>query len=113
MSKTKFLYPLLLLLFVFLACGGKRLSFEELVVQDVTTKMGNGICDSIPVGAKIVDVKIGAIHPIENLGLIDVDVSFNYTINNKKNDYSTALLYSDNGGEKKLEAIGGCRFVGK
>jgi hypothetical protein len=111
MKKAIILTGIILTLFIVYSCGKK--TFNEQIKEDVISKMGTGICDSIPSNSIISDVIIGEIVPIGNTGLTDVSIEFDYTVNNIKKHKKDALLYSKSGDVYTLEKIGGCEYSRK
>lgn len=91
-----------------LSSCGKKLSFEEQIVQDVSSKMGTGICEGIPAGATISNVEVGEIVPIGETGLIDVTIDFDYSQGGSTEHHHGAVLYSKQGSRYSLQALGGC-----
>ncbi|MFK7908914.1 MAG: hypothetical protein AB8B69_27545 [Chitinophagales bacterium] len=85
-------------------------SFDDQIINDVEHNMGTGICENIPEGSLISNVKVGEITPIGDSGLIDVSVEFDYFIKTEKNHHKGALLYSLIDNNRKLESIGGCDY---
>lgn len=88
-------------------------SFDDQIINDVEHNMGTGICESIPEGSLISNVKVGEITPIGDSGLIDVSVEFDYFVKTEKNHHKGALLYSLIDNNRKLESIGGCDYGGE
>lgn len=109
MKRTLKLLTLGLIASLSYSCGETK-TFEQQITDDVVSKMGTGICDSIPNGANITNVKIGEIVPIGETGLIDVSLEFDYEINQKTTHKKEAVLYSKAGNSYRLEALGGCDY---
>lgn len=94
---------------LWIACSGAG-GFEGQIIKDVTSKMGTGICDSIPAGSVIKNVQVGEIVPIGETGLIDVTIEFDFENSGQTRHYEGALLYSKAGSRYFLEALGGCDY---
>lgn len=91
-----------------LYCSGQ--SFEDQIKNDVSTKMPSGICDSIPEGSAISNIKVGEIVDIGLQGMTDVSIEFDYESDGVKKHHSSAMLYIKNGSSYKLAALGGCEY---
>ncbi len=111
MQKKRFFY-IVPLLFLLVSCGKKE-TFKDVIVKDVVSNMGKGICDSVLAGAKIDNVIVKHIIPVETEQLIDVTVSFDYEINGIRKNASTVLLYSTKDGKRELDEIGICKYSNK
>lgn len=90
------------------ACGG--MSFNEQIVDDISTKMGTGICDSIPKGSKISNIQVGEIVDIGMDGMTDVTIEFDYEAYGEVKHKTGAMLYLKRGSSYKLAVIGGCEY---
>lgn len=114
MKMKKGLKASLMIIAIGTFCGcGKKMTFEEQIANDVSTKMGTGICESIPKGSTISNVKVGEIAPIGDTGLIDVSLAFDYENGGEKKHHESAVLYSKQGSRYDLEALGGCDYKRK
>ena len=69
-------------------------TFNDQIEDDIKTQMTSGICDSIPFGATISNLKIGQITEIEGMNMTDVSVEFDYSIYGVKKHHASALLLS-------------------
>lgn len=90
-------------------CGG-IMTFEDQIKRDVKSKMATGICDDIPENAKISNVIVVETTSINGTALIDVTITFDYTVNGTTINKEGALLYTRNVKGNILEAIGGCEY---
>lgn len=110
----KSLFPILVVVIAasFKGCGSD-VSFPDQIKNDVVSKMGTGICDSIPAGSVIKNVVVGEITPIERTPLIDVAIEYDFECNNETTHKSGAVLYSKQGSTYYLEALGGCEYSRK
>ncbi len=109
MNRILKLSTIVFFLIVAVACG-KKMTFEEQITNDVVSKMGTGICDSIPAGSTIKNVKIGEITPIGETGLVDVSLEFDFEKDQTTTHKKGAVLYSKQGSTYYLEALGGCEY---
>lgn len=85
-------------------------SFEDQIRNDITSKMATGICDSIPKGAVISNIKIGEIVDIGIDGMTDVSIEFDYEANGTTKHHTSAMLYLKQGNTYKLGVLGGCEY---
>lgn len=106
--KRLFTLTLAALAILLYSCGGQ--TFEEQIKSDITGKMATGICDSIPQGAIISNIKVGEIVDIGMQGMTDVSIEFDYEKNGVTKHHSSAMLYLKKGSRYKLAALGGCEF---
>lgn len=107
----KFSHLVITLLFVAaLSACHPQSAFEKQIIEDARTKIGTGICDSIPAGTFIVNVEVGDIVSIGTTGLIDVAIEYDTEKDGVKGHRSGGLLYSKEGEHYFLEAISGCQF---
>ncbi len=83
------------------------MTFEEQIINDLSTKLPTGTCDGYPKGTKISNIKVGEIVDIGMDGMTDVSYTLTYEINGVKKDTSSAMLYIKRG-SKYVLAVMGC-----
>ena len=93
--------------FIFIFGCSPRMTFEEQIIHDLSTKLPSGTCDGYPKGTKILDIKVGKIVDIGLNGMTDVSYSLTYEMNGVKKDTSSAMLYLKRG-SKYVLAVMGC-----
>lgn len=108
---TIFTKTSILLLFIasIYACGSGN-TFKDQIIEDVSSKMGTGICDSIPMASNITNVVVGEIVDIGGTGMTDVTIEFDYENNGDRKHHKGAILYIKEGSRYKLAALGGCEY---
>ena len=82
------------------------MTFEEQIVNDLSTKLPSGTCNGYPKGTVISNIKVGEIVDIGLDGMTDVSYSLTYEINGVKKDTSSAMLYLKRGSKYKLAVMG-------
>ena len=82
------------------------MTFEEQIINDLSTKLPSGTCDGYPKGTIISNIKVGDIVDIGLDGMIDVSYSLSYEIEGIKKDTSSAMLYLKRGSRYKLAVMG-------
>jgi hypothetical protein len=97
-----------LLLSGLLLFGCSTPSFEDQIKNDIMSKMATGICDSIPKGAVISNIKVGEIVDIGLDGMTDVSIEFDFEKDGITKHHSSAMLYLKKGNTYKLGALGAC-----
>lgn len=95
---------------LFLISCGPKISFEDQIKDDLSTKLPTGICDSIPLGATISNIVVGEIVDIGLQGMTDVSYELDYESNGSKKHHTSALLYIRSGSTYKLASMGGCEY---
>jgi len=105
--KMKNLHYYIILFGAILAGCSAGMTFEEQIINDLSTKLPSGTCDGYPKGTIISDIKVGKIVDIGLDGMTDVSYSLTYEIDGVKKDTSSAMLYLKHGSSYKL-AIMGC-----
>ena len=106
LCKTLTCLGLFLIALLFQGCSSP--SFEDQIKNDITSKMGTGICDSIPGGSVISNIKVGEIVDIGMDGMTDVSIEFDYEKDGITKHHTGAMLYLKKGSSYKLGALGGC-----
>jgi len=103
---------LILLLCVFssilISCNSQ--TFQDQIKNDLTTKLPSGICDSIPKGSTISNLKIGEIVDIGMDGMTDVSYELDFEFNGIKKHRKSAMLYIKKGNTYKLASLGDCKY---
>ena len=61
----------IILLFHLIGCSS-GMTFEEQIINDLSTKLPSGTCDGYPKGTKISNIKIGEIVDIGMDGIVDL-----------------------------------------
>jgi len=102
----KNLLLLSMLLSVFLIGCSPGMTFEEQIINDLSTKLPSGTCDGYPKGTIISNIKVGDIVDIGIEGMTDVSYSLTYEINGVKKDTSSAMLYLKRGSKYNLAVMG-------
>ena len=92
--------------FYLMGCSS-GMTFEEQIINDLSTKLPSGTCDGYPKGTKISNIKVGEIVDIGMDGMTDVSYTLTYEINGVKKDTSSAMLYLKQG-SKYVLAVMGC-----
>ncbi|MBK8393498.1 MAG: hypothetical protein IPL23_31400 [Saprospiraceae bacterium] len=82
------------------------MTFEEQIINDLTTKLPSGTCDNYPKGTIISNIKVGKIVDIGLDGMTDVSYTLTYEINGIKKDTTSAMLYLKRGSRYKLAVMG-------
>lgn len=100
-----YLFILLALSLYCLACSS-GMTFEEQIINDLSTKLPSGTCDNYPKGTIITNVRVGEIVDIGLDGMTDVSYSLTYEFNGVKKDTSSAMLYLKRGSKYKLAVMG-------
>lgn len=98
-----------LFIFIFFACGS-RVSFEDQIKNDLSTKLPAGICDGIAKGAVISNILVGEIVDIGLQGMTDVTYELDYEVSGVTIHHKAALLYIKSGSSYTLASMGGCEF---
>lgn len=88
----------------------KSQSFEEQIANDLTSKLPSGICDSIPKGSTIINIKIGEIVDIGLDGMTDVSYELDFEFGGVKKHRKSAMLYIKQGKVYKLASLGDCKY---
>lgn len=101
----KLLLATILLSGFFVGCSG-GMTFEEQIINDLSTKLPSGKCDGYPKGTIISNIKINEIVDIGLDGMTDVSYSLTYEIDGVKKDTSSAMLYLKRGSKYKLAVMG-------
>lgn len=83
------------------------MTFEEQIINDLSTKLPSGTCDGYPKGTIISNIEVDKIVDIGLNGMTDVSYSLTYEINGVKKDTSSAMLYLKRG-SKYILAVMGC-----
>lgn len=96
---------LIISLFYFTGCS-PSITFEEQIINDLSTKLPSGTCDGYPKGTKISNVKVGEIVDIGIDGMTDVSYTLTYEINGVKKDTTSAMLYLKRGSSYVLAVMG-------
>ncbi len=91
--------------FYFISCSS-GMTFEEQIINDLSTKLPSGTCDGYPKGTIISNIKVGKIVDIGLDGMTDVSYELSYEINGVKKDTSSAMLYLKRGSKYKLAVMG-------
>lgn len=91
---------------VIIGCA-RGMTFEEQIINDLSTKLPSGTCDGYPKGTKISNIKVGEIVDIGVDGMTDVSYSLTYEIDGVKKDTTSAMLYLKRG-SKYVLAVMGC-----
>lgn len=97
---------LLVATFYLVGCSS-GMTFEEQIINDLSTKLPSGTCDGYPKGTIISNIKVGEIVDIGLDGMTDVSYELTYEINGVKKDTSSAMLYLKRG-SKYILAVMGC-----
>jgi len=92
-------------LFALLSCG-ESISFEEQIINDITTNIAAGKCKEYPTGTIVSNIKIGEIVDIGMEGMTDVSYEFDYEINEQKKHKESAMLYIKKGSRYSLASMG-------
>lgn len=92
-------------IFCLVACNS-GMTFEEQIINDLSTKLPSGNCEGYPKGTKISNIKIGKITDIGLDGMIDVSYELDYEIDGVKNHKTAAMLYLKRGSKYKLAVMG-------
>lgn len=82
------------------------MTFEEQIIEDLSTKLPSGTCDGYPKGNIISKIKVGEIVDIGIDGMIDVSYELDYEINGVKEHKSSAMLYLKSGSKYRLAVMG-------
>lgn len=82
------------------------MTFEEQIIEDLSTKLPSGTCDGYPKGTIISNIKVGEIVDIGIDGMIDVSYELDYEINGVKEHKSSAMLYLKSGLKYRLAVMG-------
>lgn len=93
------------------ACANE--SIDETVINDVIANMGKGICDSIPSGSVISNVKVGdkkTLSESATADVVEIGVEFDFNVNGVMKHRITSLIYVKKGSAYKLAAMGDCRY---
>ena len=88
------------------ACGG--MTFEEQIINDLSTKLPSGDCDDYPKGTVISNIKVGEIVDIGLDGMTDVSYELDYEIDGVTKHKNGAMLYLKRGSKYQL-AVMGCK----
>ncbi len=83
---------LLFTLFSLISCSS-GMTFEEQIINDLSTKLPSGTCDGYPKGTIISNIQISEIVDIGLDGMTDVSYKLTYEIDGVKKDTSSAMLY--------------------
>lgn len=100
-----YLFILLASTFYFTSCS-PGMTFEEQIINDLSTKLPSGTCDGYPKGTIISNIKVGEIVDIGLGGMTDVSYELSYEINGVKKDTSGAMLYLKKGSRYNLAVMG-------
>jgi len=100
-----YLIILLAVTFYFIGCSS-GMTFEEQIINDLSTKLPSGTCDGYPKGTIISNVIVGKIVDIGIDGMTDVSYQLTYENNGVKKDTSGAMLYLKRGSKYKLAVMG-------
>ena len=98
---------LLTSVFYFMGCS-PGMTFEEQIINDLSTKLPSGTCEGYPKGTIISNIKVGNIVDIGIDGMTDVSYELEYEIDGVKKDTSSAMLYLKTG-SKYVLAVMGCK----
>jgi hypothetical protein len=94
---------------VAIGCVEKK-TFEDQVKEDLMKSVKAKKCELISESAVLSNIVVGAVTPIGDTGLIDVETSFDYKDGNASGHLNWALLYvAANGGDKVLREVGSCK----
>jgi hypothetical protein len=93
---------------IFASCNSQN--FQDQIKNDLTSKLPSGICDSIPKGSTITNLKIGEIVDIGMDGMTDVSYELDFEYNGVKKHRKSAMLYIKNGNKYKLASLGDCKY---
>ena len=85
---------------------GPSMTFEEQIINDLSTKLPSGTCDGYPKGTIISNIKVGEIVDIGIDGMTDVTYSLTYEIDGVKRDTTRAMLYLKRGSKYNLAVMG-------
>ncbi len=96
---------IILSLGLLIACS-PSMSFEEQIINDLSTKLPSGTCDGYPKGTIISNIKVGEIVDIGLDGMTDVSYTLTYEIDGIKKDTSSAMLYLKRGSKYHLAVMG-------
>ncbi len=99
-------FAAILILLGFVGCS-PGMTFEEQIINDLTTKLPTGTCDGYPKGTLVSNVEVGEIVDIGLDGMTDVSYTLTYEVDGVKKDTSGAMLYLKRGSKYRL-AIMGC-----
>src|SRR5688572_18388296 len=106
----KYVFYITSMAFILITACSQSVSFNDQIVNDISSLMGTGICDSIPEGSTISNIVVGEIVPIGETGMIDVSMEFDHEQDGVRKHQKGAMLYTKSGNVHKLEAIGGCDY---
>ena len=107
----KHVFNLIPVLFLMVSCNRSTLTFEDQIIEDVQTYAPTGICDNIPAGSDIRDIRIGTISNLEETGLIRVRVDFDVVSGSLVQRITETMLYTQHGQAYNLESMSGCRYM--
>lgn len=82
------------------------MTFEEQIINDLSTKLPSGTCEGFPKGTIISNIKVGKITDIGLDGMTDVSYELDYEINGVKEHKTGAMLYLKRGSRYKLAVMG-------
>lgn len=82
------------------------MSFEEQIINDISTKIPSGICKEFPKGTVVSNIQVGKIVDIGMEGMTDVSYQFDYEINGQKQHKESTMLYIKNGSRYSLASMG-------
>lgn len=82
------------------------MTFEEQIINDLSTKLPSGTCEGYPKGTIISNIKVGEIVDIGMDGMTDVSYELDYEINGEVKQKSGAMLYLKRGSKYKLAVMG-------
>lgn len=91
---------------LYLTSCSPGMTFEEQIINDLSTKLPSGTCDNYPKGTIISNIKVGEIVDIGIGGMTDVSYELSYEIDGVKKDTSGAMLYLKKGSKYKLAVMG-------
>lgn len=100
-------YLFILFISVLFAVGcSSGMTFEEQIINDLSTKLPSGTCDDYPKGTIISNIKVGEIVDIGLDGMTDVSYELDYEIDGVTKHKSSAMLYLKRGSKYKLAVMG-------
>jgi len=102
----KNLFIILLISVIYLIGCSSGMTFEEQIINDLSTKLASGTCEGYPKGTKISNIKVGEIVDIGLDGMTDVSYELTYEINGVQRDTSSAMLYLKRGSKYYLAVMG-------
>lgn len=91
---------------IFIIACGHKMTFQEQIMNDITTKIPSGICKEFPKGTILSNIKIGKIVDIGLDGMTDVSYEFDYEIGGVKKHKTSAMLYLKRGNSYVLASLG-------